>query len=193
MLTFKLTCPVLCGLSIIAPPSSIHHNLRVIHCLAPLSLSSAAVVSPGLWRCWMVAAPPLLAGSSGVQRRSSWTSIVTSPQAYLLGLDLSVSCFAPLCAWSLQTHVCLFVQCYSLCADWQAYIYFLFCLFLFVKCPWVPWKALYKLNVLLLWAITLLIFKMSVTEFLCLIKVMDKCNLESLCLFSHENKYSLFL
>ena len=75
--------------------SSLHHNIRVICCLAPLSLSSAAVVSPSLRQCWMVPAPPLLAGSSGVQRRSSWTSAVTSPQAPSLGLDLWVSCVAP--------------------------------------------------------------------------------------------------
>ena len=86
--------------------SSLHHNLGVIHRLAPLSLSSAAVVSPGLRRCWMVVAPLLLVGSSGVQRRSSWTSAVTSPQAPSLGLDLLVSCVAPLCDQGLQMQVC---------------------------------------------------------------------------------------
>ena len=36
----------------------------------------------------MVAALPLLAGSSGVQRRGSWTSAATSPQVPSLGLNL---------------------------------------------------------------------------------------------------------
>ena len=75
--------------------SSLHHNLRVIYRLAALSLSSAAVVSPSSRWCWIVAAPLLLAGSSGVQRRSSWTSAVISPQAPSLELDLLVSCVTP--------------------------------------------------------------------------------------------------
>ena len=77
--------------------SSLHDNLGVIHHLAPLSLSSSAVISPGSWWCWMVTAPPLLVGSAGVQRRSSWTSAVASPRSPSLGLDLWVSCVAPLC------------------------------------------------------------------------------------------------
>ena len=43
-------------------------------------------------------------------------------------------------------------------------IYSLLCLFLFVKCPWVPWKALYTLNVLLL--LLLLLFLLLVGLFI---------------------------
>ena len=106
MLTFNLTHSILCGLSIIAllvllPPQPWGYS--------PLGSFVALLCCyglPGLWQCWMVAVPPLLVGSLGVQHRSSWTSAVTSPQAPSLGLDLLVSCVAPLCAQGLQMQVC---------------------------------------------------------------------------------------
>ena len=65
--------------------SSLHHNLGVIHHLAPLSLYSAAVVSPGdvgwslLRRCWWglvfsVGAPGLLLLLCTSLRRWDWIS-----------------------------------------------------------------------------------------------------------------------
>ena len=137
--------------------SFLHHNLGVIHHLSLLSLFSAAVVSPGSWRCWLVAAPPLLVGSAGVQRGNSWTSAVASPRSPSLGLDLWVSCVAPpLCARSLQMQVhiqaegavpcgadggidsCAAVP--SILTDRRSICFACFhlCLFHFVKCPWVP-------------------------------------------------------
>ena len=97
--TCWMLCWMLCGLCAAAPLG--------VHRLALLSLSSAAVVSPGSGRCWMVAAPPLLVGFSGVQCGSSWTSAVASPRAPSLGLDLWVSRVAPAVSMGLQTQVSL--------------------------------------------------------------------------------------
>ena len=92
MLTFKPTYSILCGLSVIAPLAhpppqppgfSPAGSFVAVHCCCGL---------PGSRQFWMVAAVPLLAGSSGVQHRSSWTSAVTSPQDQSLGLALLVSC-----------------------------------------------------------------------------------------------------
>ena len=110
---------MLCGLSIVAPLVVPPPQPRGYSPPAPSSLSSDAVVSPGSRRCWKVAAPLWLAGSSGVQRSSSWTSAGTSPPASSVGLISG----SP--ARSLQTQVCLFGRCCSLwCfplrADWQA-------------------------------------------------------------------------
>ena len=60
-------------------------------------------LSPGSRRCWMVAAPPLLAGSGFVAQEL---------------LDLSCH-FTPLCAQDLQTQVCLYWRSNFLHADWQ--------------------------------------------------------------------------
>ena len=85
----------------------------VHHCsVGPPSTTTSVLVS-----AWLLCRSPLLllslpargllpAGSSGVQCRSSWTSAVTSPQAPSLGLDLLVSCVAPLCDQGLQMQVC---------------------------------------------------------------------------------------
>ena len=104
---FKWTCSIFCAgcPSLVLPPPQPRGYSP------PLSLSSAALVSTGLWRCWMVAAPPLLAVSSVVQRRSSWTSAVTSPQAPSLGLDLLVSCVAP--AVCMEPPYATFILCFD--------------------------------------------------------------------------------
>ena len=104
---FKWTCSIFCAgcPSLVLPPPQPRGYSP------PLSLSSAALVSTGLWRCWMVAAPPLLAVSSVVQRRSSWTSAVTSPQAPSLGLDLLVSCVAP--AVCMEPPDATFILCFD--------------------------------------------------------------------------------
>ena len=87
-LTFKLTYSILCGLSIIAslvlpPPQpqgySPPGSFVALVCCCSL---------PWLTTIWIVTAPLLLVGSSGVERRSSWTSAVTSPQSPSLVLDL---------------------------------------------------------------------------------------------------------
>ena len=105
-LTFKPAYAILCGLlniTLLVPPQ---HKLRIIHRLAPVSPSSAAVVSPGSWRCWVVTALPLLAWSSNAQQRSSWTSAVNSRQTPSLTLNLWSPTPPPLHAHSLQMQVC---------------------------------------------------------------------------------------
>ena len=148
-----------CGLSIAAPLVLPSLQPGVIHHLAPLLLSSAAVVSPGSRQCRMVAAQPLLVGSEGVQSGSSWTSAVASPRPPSLGLDLWVSCVAPRCVHGASRRKftsrrrMLFpaVQTVVLMAMWLflpycltgapfilCFVYFHICLLHFVKCPWVP-------------------------------------------------------
>ena len=144
-LTYKQTHSMLCGMSIIAllvlhlqhqdcsPPGSV---FALLCCCSHLRL---------VW-CWLVDAPPLLVGSSGVQSGSSWTSAVASPQALSLGLDLWVFCVAPtVCmgppdASSLLDGGCCSPWCWwrcwrwcdcSLCADWQA-LHLFFALFVLI-------------------------------------------------------------
>ena len=67
--------------------------------------------------------------------------------------SLRLLCRPPLSAQGLQRQVCFDGRCCSLrcwrrcsCslpADWQALHLFFVCLLCFVKCPWVPRKALY--------------------------------------------------
>ena len=148
--------------------SSLHHNLGVIHHLAPLLLSSAAVVSPTAKLddcCWglqvfSAGALGLLLSLHPDLRRWDWISgspasppaVATEPpdaSSHLDGGCCSLRCrrwYWRLCGCSLR-------------ADWQAdwltplilcFVHLHICLFHFVKCPWVPRKALYKLNLLLL-------------------------------------------
>ena len=132
--------------------SSLHHSLRIIHCLAPLLLSSAAMVFPSSQRCWMGAALPWWQRFSGVQRRRFWTSAVTSPKGSITGIGSLGFLLHPHCVHGTSRSKFVYMDgaIPSVQIERRS-IYSLYCLFHFVKCPWVPWKALYKLNVWWWW------------------------------------------
>ena len=147
MQTFKPTCSMLCGMSIIAS--------LVLPQPQPQSLSPPGVFVALLCRCGLLQLAAMLDGrcsavAGGVFRCSAQEVMdlcCDFTPGSIAGIgSLGLLHRPPLCAWSLQMQVCLYGQCYSLHADWQAlHLFFV----LFIPCLWVPWKVLYNLNVLL--------------------------------------------
>ena len=94
-LTSKPAYSILCGLSnitpLVLPPPQPQDYAPPGSCIALLCCCGL----PSSRRCWMVAAPLLLAWSWITQCRSSWTSAVTSSQTPSLRLNFLVSFVAP--------------------------------------------------------------------------------------------------